>query len=154
MLVCAGMDILERKKIFARALFRDPGNLFNAAMEAWEGDAGQACNHTLLWKNDPDVLAEIKLLNSRPLEEVIASKNQTALLAWDLANDEMAPVKERVLALRLYSEINNFLPKNDNKANASINLQTNKVMVVKDHGSDQNWETKAALQQAKLIGEA
>ena len=153
MLTCASMDILERKKIFARALFKDPGNLFNAAMEAWGGDTGQACQCTLAWKNDPDVLAEIRELNSKPMEETIASKIETCRLAWEMANDPDCPHKDRVAALRLYSEINEFITK-QTKASAQVNVQTNKVMVVKDHGSDEDWERKVANQQARLIGEA
>ena len=155
MLTCAGMDILERKKIFAKALFLEPNNLFQAAMEAWGGDAGEACRHTLLWKNDPEVVKFLSELRTKsdPVD-TIADKVETSLLAWRLANDEDVKPYERISALRLYAEINEFISKKESKANAQVNVQTNKVMLVKDHGNDEDWEQKVALQQAKLIGEA
>ena len=144
------MDELRRKKIFAERLHQEPGNPFVAALEAWDGDTGQACKYALLWKNDKEVLQIISDLNEC-VEDDIPSKTDAILLAWNIANSPMYRGNVRVDALRLCAEILAYMP--DKAQKTSVKVDANKVMIVKDHGELEDWEKKALEQQKALIDE-
>lgn len=50
---------------------------------------------------------------------------------------------------KLYAEVRGFISKADTNVNVQVN--NNKVMIVKDLGSNDDWERRAAEQQRKLI---
>jgi len=157
------MDLGAMKLQFARSLFECPGNAFAAANKVFPDNISLACKYAFEWIDDPEVLQEIdNIKNNKPNIEVNftvkpddpseLTKEDAIRLAWEIANDSNEMGKDRVAALKLFAEINNFLPdKTINKNIKSEVTTTNKVMIVKDHGSDEDWENKLLNLQKDMI---
>ena len=147
------MDVLALKKQFAAALYAEPGNPFKAALSVFPNDTGSACQYAFEWNNDPEVLEEIqKLKETVDDSEVLPNKIETANAAWSLANNEYLKGADRVNALRLFAEIAGHMPEKMVNKNIKITDETpNKVMLVKDHGENEEWEQQLLNQQARLV---
>ena len=70
-----------------------------------------------------------------------------------LARAKQFTLNERLNAYKLYSEMSGYTGRNSAAA-PSVSVFANKVMYVRDQGSDDSWEQRAAAQQAKLVQEA
>lgn len=146
------MDLTKLKKLFAAALVREPGNPFKAAMSVFPDDVGSALLYAPQWNIDSEVIAEMnKIEEESELIDIIPTKKEAALLAWTLANNDWLKGKERVDALRLFSEIAGHMPDKTVNKNIKNDNAVNRVMIVKDHGEDDEWELKLATQQKGLI---
>lgn len=143
----------QTKAAFAAALLKHPQDLegrFAAAL-AVTADTGKALLMANKWINDPVVIAEQqRLVNSANEGELdfIGTKAEfarevleAARTAWD------GDVKHKFY--KLYAETRGFISKAD--TNVQVNLTQNKVMVVRDMGTDADWEAKAQRQQRALI---
>ena len=150
------MDVSTLKKQFSMALFSVPGNAFKAACVVFPDDISMACRYAVEWNNDPEVISEIERLkfeSSKTKEEVdlsIPSKEDALRLAWEIADSNYEQGKDRVAALKLFAEIAGHMP--DKTVNKNVNMSgtVNKVMIIKDHGTDEEWEEKALTQQRIL----
>jgi hypothetical protein len=152
-------DETELKRRFALELMRTPSEPFNAARRVFPGDITEAIFKAQSWPVDPDVQAFIKELTSRQPDDggILPTKDHLARMLWDLATDTTKKVdtRDRLTAFKLYGELRGFIDKSGAGTNVNItNAISNKVLVVKDFGSDDDWEKKAKAQQAKLISEA
>lgn len=144
----------EDKKAFAKAWLQ-LDNPFQAALSLFPDSAGIALQLAHLWINDPEVKIEKeRLLNDGGAEAktVLPSKEKQALAVWALANDEKRPTEERLKAHRLYAELRSFIEKP--AAAGGTNILNQGVMIIKDHGSDEEWERRASEQQQQLISPA
>lgn len=145
-------EFQELKIAFARLLFLDPGNPFECGRKIFPDHTGFACMAAVEWKNDPAVIEEMeRLALETPVENLIATKQEAMKNAWNMANDSSINPKERVAYLRLFAEMAEYMPEKSSVKNVQKNEVINRVMVVKDHGSDEDWEAKVAEQQRKLI---
>lgn len=143
-----------RKKLFAYELLINPEESFKAALVVFGDDTAKALQVSSAWPNDPEVKQYIEELKEELGEEYfLPSKADSAMIAYNIANDQKVPAEDRLKALRLYADIRGFIEKQGTTVNNNI-LTSNKVMVVKDHGSDDEWENKIAQQQAQLIESA
>lgn len=146
------MEFSELKINFAKLLFLDPGNPFACGQKLFPGDVGHACMAAVEWKSDPIVVSEMERLAAEtPPESLIATKIETMQRAWRIANDDGVNPKEQVASLRLYAEMAEFMPEKTMTKNINKNEVVNRVMIVKDHGEDENWESKVEEQQRKLV---
>ena len=156
------MDVDALKKQFSLALFKEPGNPFKAACEVFPDDFSKACSIAIEWPNNPEIISMVNHLNNveKELNEsiednevlpIIADKNEALELAWMMASSNNMLGKDRVAALKLFAEMSNYMP--DKTINKNINVseaKVNKVMVIKDMGSIEDWEAKAVIQQRVL----
>jgi len=146
------MTELDCKKQFAALLLSDMANPFKAALAVFENDSANACKYALLWKDDPEVLAEIELLKAtKSISDIVANKIEVAKCTWALANNDWTPPKSRVDALRLLAEMAGYMPDKTINKNVTADVKVNKVMLVKDHGENEDWEEKIRAQQKGLI---
>lgn len=147
-------ELKEMKRRFAAEILRKPGNAFEAALSCGL-DTGAALRASVEWLNDEEVLAFKQQLledNERGELAFLPSKAEAARLAWDLAN--AGPfIEDRLKALKLYSDILGYIEK-PSAVNVNNNVTNNRVMVVKDHGSNENWEENMRRQQAELTKES
>lgn len=143
----------QLKAAFAAALLKNPQDLegrFKAALSV-TADTGQALLMANKWVTDPFVVAEQKRLVEMSEDgglDFIGTKADfarevldTARGAWDL------DAKHKFY--KLYAEARGFIVKADTNVNVQVN--NNKVMIVKDLGTDAQWEEKARQQQQRLI---
>jgi len=102
------------------------------------------------WPNDPIVIAETqRILRSDTLKDDVPSKAQMTMRAWAMANDDTIDSKNAIAALRLAAELEGHIGGSGVNVTVPVNLGNN-VMVVKDHGTDDQWEAMLAAQQDAL----
>lgn len=143
------MTELEEKEKFANAFLemKDP---FKAALFVFEGMPTQkALKAATEWPNDPEVKGFIKAIKDKEESiDTLATKKDLAQDIWDRMQNCRFPDDYSKLA-KLYAEVRGFIEKPDNKPVVTINQ--NRVMVVKDLGSPDDWQKKAEQQQRDLL---
>lgn len=148
-------DEQKLKQQFARELLKTPTEGFKIASRMFDGDAGRALVVSNRWPHDPEVLGFM----AAAIEDMgdmhfLPTKAETARAAWELSQDLKLPIDERLKALRLFSDIRGFIERQGGITVNQNNITQNKVMLVKDHGSNAEWEHAAASQQSRLIESA
>lgn len=144
-------DETELKRRFAVELLKQPNEPFQAAVAVFGDDTGRALQASHRWPQDAVVIAAMQ----QAIEELgdmhfLPTKAQLAREAYNIGTDPKVHVDDRLKAMRLYADIRGYIDKQG--ANVVVNnLTQNKVMLVRDHGSNEDWETAAAEQQRKLI---
>lgn len=145
------MEVTKSKAAYAAFLLqeRDP---FKAACMLCPDNTGDALWYATNWANDAEVLAELNKLRSDGKNiQSIASKHDLARFYWDMANDTRIEAKDRIAAAEKYGAVSGI---HDPKANNTTNINIDnapRVMVVKDHGSDDAWQAKIERQQRELV---
>jgi hypothetical protein len=145
------MDQVQLKYDYAANLLRynDP---FKAAF-ATTPDAGLALQIGRDWPRDPVVTTEMeKLLAGGDAKNFLPTKEAQAKNIYALAENEKVGVEDRLKAHRLYAEVMGFIEKPN--AGNTTNILNQGVMIVKDHGSDEQWQENARAQQRKLTANA
>lgn len=147
-------DELDLKTRFASELLKTPDNPYRAASVIFPDDKSKALSAARLWPNDIVVQkATTKLLDELGEMNFLPSKADAARIAMGIAQDEKQEVDDRLKALRLYSDIRGFIDKQGTVINNNV-LTSNKVMLVRDTGSNEDWEQKTIEQQARLLEDA
>lgn len=137
------------KDAFAAALLRSPDDPFAAALQVFGNDTRTAMFVAQEWVRDLYVLQkQAELLEAFGEDEFLPSKATLARDLFALARSTK-DTKDKVAAYKLFAEVRGMIEKQTAIANVTVN--NNRVMVVKDHGSDDDWERVARSQQAKLI---
>lgn len=145
---------LEQKKRFAVELLKDPNDPFKAALQVFGQDTGMALRASSTWPKDTVVLDYMQeAIGELGDLHFLPSKADLAREAWTLATSPTVPVDDRLKAMRLYGDVRGFIEKQGTVINNNV-LTNNKVMLVKDHGSTDNWEERLIEQQAKLVEDA
>lgn len=146
----------EMKRAFAQEYLKNQTteHAFAVACSLFADDTGMALKASTRWPNDP----EVKKYMTEAVEELgdlhfLPTKAELAREAYKMATDPKVPTDERLKAMRLYGDIRGFIDKQGININNTV-LTTNKVMLVKDHGDDTQWEAKLAAQQSQLIEQA
>jgi len=146
------MDTEEHKERFATVWATMPDDAFKAALTVY-GDAGQALAAVRRLESDPEVIAMRDAKRDEAKEELAASVYDLALetAAQDLrALPTGHPEKTKIIAAILGHAAK--VPQVN--INNTTNVDNRKVMVVNDHGSDDDWSAKLLAQQAKLVQDA
>lgn len=147
------MDQETLKRDFAANLLRYPDDSFKAAF-ATTPEPGMALQMGRDWPNDAFVKAEMnRLLSSGDgAKSFLPTKELQARDIYAIANNARTADEDRLKAHRLYAEIMGFIEK-PTQGNTT-NILNQGVMIVKDQGSDDEWQEKATKQQRTLIGHA
>lgn len=146
-------ELLARKEQFAELSLRE-SDPFKVALVIYPNDTGRALRIANEWPNDPQVKAiRQSFVEAEEDGETafLPSKADACRLAWNIARDAEKFTEDRLKALRLYGEMRGFIEK---PAAVQVNNQTNvamRVLVVKDYGTNDDWETALRQQQKKLI---
>ena len=148
-------EILAKKERFAELMLRE-NEPFKVALILYPDDTGRALEVAHTWPRDAQVIELQKSLTSAEDEiTFLPTKSDAARLAWNMARDEARFTEDRLKALKLYAEIRGFIEKP--QVSVQNNVQNNSiqhhVMVVRDHGSDEEWSEKLRNQQKRLKAE-
>lgn len=152
--------IRELKTAFAEALLRAPSQPVLAGRIAFPNDpqsAFRACNE---WPFDAEVIAiQAELVKRHGAAHFLPSREDIANLvlaeaqATNFSGGKALAAEDRLKAYKLYCEIRGFIEKPGVQIdNRSVTF--NRVMVVKDHGSNDEWGAKVASQQERLLEHA
>lgn len=144
----------DLKKRFAVELLKQPTEPFKAAVAIFGDDTGKALLVSHRWPQDPVVIAHMQTaIDELGDMHFLPTKAELARAAFQIGLDPKVHVDDRLKAMRLYADIRGFIDKQG--ANVVVNnLTQNKVMLVRDHGSNEAWEQAAAEQQRQLIEDA
>lgn len=148
------VDEEQRLKLaFANALLKHPQDLegrFAAALSV-TSDTGKALVMANKWLDDPFVVAEQTRLLKGADEGDLNFIGTKADFARELLTEARAQWdgETKIKFFKLYAEVRGFIAKPDTNVNVQVN--NNRVMVVKDMGTDDDWERKAQQQQRNLI---
>lgn len=143
------MDAHQLKIAYAASLLRNDGDPYKAAFAIID-NAGHALQIGKNWPSDPVVLAEQKrILTSTDVKAFLPSKEQQSRDIYTMATNEKLEVEDRLKAHRLYAEIMGHIEKPVPGGN--VNILTQGVMIVRDAGTDDEWQEKATHQQQTLV---
>jgi hypothetical protein len=148
-------ELDAKKREFAKHLIRRPNEPFKAAAYIYP-DQANIGNRLIVahdWPNDPIVIMEMDRLLMDDTVSIMPTKNQIAFEVYSVgmkSSDDEVKIK----ALKLYCDINGHTSTN-NTINIQNNNKTvgtqNSVMLIKDHGTNENWEDRLLEQQHKLL---
>jgi len=142
------MDYSEYKKQFALALLKMPDEPFKAALQVFPDDTAFALRVCNEWVNDPEVLAHKEDICDDDGElAFLPNKAVLCRAIWQRMKNTRDPDAYCKLA-KLYADVRAFIPKQEQSVNVQVNH--NKVMIIKDHGTDGDWEHKLIQQQTAL----
>jgi len=144
-------DAEAKKAKFAALLMNTPNEPFVAAMGVEPDNNGIALWIATHWIGDDEVLAHQKRLRESG-EDLNNLPNKAAQLAeiWKLTQHGL--YEDRIKAHKLYADIKGHIEKP--QPAVSVNVNNNRVMVIRDQGSDDDWEKKVAKQQSDLLSAA
>lgn len=143
----------QLKAAFAAALFKHPATMegrFAAALSV-TSDTGKALIMANRWLDDP-VVVEYQQRLTKGADDgdlnFIGTKADFAREILEQARTQWDG-ETKLKFYKLYAETRGFIVKEGTNVNVQVN--NNRVMVVKDLGSDDDWERKAQQQQRALI---
>jgi len=140
----------ECKTAFAVELLKNPADAFKAALQVFPDDTGLALRAAHTWPKDPFVLAEQERITSEEGEGAfLPGKAELCRKIWERLQKDYVVTEDFVKIAKLYAEVRGFIEKPN--TNIVTNVVTNKVMVVKDLGTNDEWEMKAERQQRELL---
>ena len=138
----------ERKTLFAELLLKTPDNPFKAAMGVCR-EAGEALLISQNWPDDEFVISEQKrLLVEFGDDHFLPTKEELARTVFEAAKEARFE-ENKVKFLKLYADIRGFIAKPE--TNVTVQNTNNRVMIVKENGSDDDWANKLLKQQRSLI---
>lgn len=143
------------KTRFAEELLRNPDQPFLAAQAVFGTDTGKALYISSNWLNDPFVEDEkIRLVKAKGQRAFLPTKEDYAREVWRLAMAERTPIEDKRYLLSLYGDVMGYKQRAE-QPGIAVNVNNhNRVMIVKDHGSDADWELQAQRQQHRLANES
>lgn len=130
-------------------LCNDP---FKAALVIIPNDTGKALRISTEWPQDEYVLElRAEIVASEGADAFLPSKDELAQQVY-LDTLTARVFEDKLKGYRLYAEIRGFIEKPSTTINNNNNtlVDNRRVMIVKDHGSNADWERKLASNQKAL----
>jgi hypothetical protein len=141
---------LALKPKFAAALLENPTNPFIAGQAVFPGDTARALFVSTHWLNDPEVAKEKARLRSKGADlDVLPGKADLLRSIWERMTARGCLDEDFVKLAKLYAEVKSLIEKPNTAVN--VNVNNNRVMVIRDQGTDAEWESKVAKQQEQLM---
>lgn len=142
----------ELKRAFAEAWLHCPHDP-HAAAQSVCSNTSISYRMAMEWVLDPFVRqCQEELVKVNGEDHYLPNRTILIRRIMDIGDDKENGAKERLAAYKLVAELRDFMPKQEQNTNIQINQ--NRVMIVKDHGTDDEWREKMAAQQAKLVEDA
>jgi hypothetical protein len=144
------LTLEQRKRLFAEQYMATPQEIYKAGTAAWPDKPSEGLRVALEWVNDPEVIKYCNELRTAGISPNVPPKEQVVKELLDIGRDVRAEAADRIKAFELASKIMGYIvPAQTNIKHTTVT--DNRVMVVRDHGSPDEWEAKAQLQQKRLI---
>ncbi len=142
---------LETKQAYALALL-DKDDTYQAALVVTGGDISKALIMSRELAEDPEVQALKFQAQEADDAYGIPSKHDVVREVWARAQ-KCAVAEDAFKGFKLVADLMGYIEKKDTTINNNTLVDNRKVMVVTDHGSDNQWETKLLAQQAALTND-
>jgi hypothetical protein len=151
------MTVAEQKKQFAIELLRFPGEGLRAATTVF-GELHPIQGRMQiaeLWSRDPEILQLCAdLIDEHGEEYFLPTKADVARLIYKKANGANVDSENYAKLMRLFCEVRGFIQKAGTGDGPTTNNTQVNVLVVKDKGTDEQWQGTLVEQQRKLIANA
>ena len=146
------------KKRYAAETLRRPQERYRVACDMMgrrtQYDNDVACYASNCWENDLTVIIERKrLLNEYGEMAELPTKETVMKEVLELGRGTLNTVSDRLKAYVVYNEMMGYTGRGSN-VSPSTTIFASKVMVVRDKGTDAEWEARLKIQQTKLIQDA
>lgn len=143
----------DEKQLYALALLRHPDDTYKAALEVVGGDLARALVMSREWPQDPEVIEYKTLaLADKGEEAFLPSKADVVRAIWGKA-EKCSDPDVAFKGYKLVADIMGYVEKPGTTINNNTLVDQRKVMVVTDHGTDEEWEAKLLAQQAALTND-
>lgn len=150
-------ELIKKKHFAAELLLVDISNrndVFAAALKVYPNDYGAALRICDEWLEDPEVVAaRIELIaGGVAFDDRDKLRKELIDVLMTIVRDKGKFTEDRIKAAKEVAAISGIAQENKTTINNNVqnNITTNKVMVVKDHGNDDEWERKLMKQQEEL----
>jgi len=138
-------SIHDLKVQFAKLLIKYPDDPFKCAKLLFEPNLTLCLKVARQWPRDSEVVKfKNKILVGGKYDMLLPSKSEIASEVHSIAKND-AHTEHRLRGYELFCKMMGFVEKDGVTVN-----NVNNVMVVKDHGNDDEWEMKLLDQQKKL----
>lgn len=147
-------DLAQYKKDFAYHFLRDPQNAFKAALKVFPTDRQTALRAAAEWPNDNEVIVlQNEFLEQHGEEAFLPTRVDFLAELWKNFKSDKVEMADKIKIADIYAKARGFYPeKVQVQTNETVNI-TNKVMVVRASGSDEEWERRLQQQQNALLHE-
>ena len=140
----------DQKREFALRYLEYRRDANKAAARVFPYDIAARCAATLDLPFDPLVNEEIdELLAKFGYEHFLPGKHELASRILDVA-DAATDADDKTKALKLYADVMGFVEKPGTVVNNNLTNTVNRVMVLRDHGTADEWEARLVEQQKRL----
>lgn len=141
----------NEKQLFAVAMLKPGADPYAVALEVFGGDIPKALIASRQWPSDPEVLEYREIaLEDNGAEAYLPSKAEVVTEIWTKAKATLN-ADTAFKGFKLVADIMGYVDKPGTTVNNNTLVDNRKVMVVKDHGTDDEWEAKLQQQQADLV---
>lgn len=145
------MTEIEAKEKFSRLLLKEPSDPFAVALKVFPDDTKRALWVANNWPSDPEVLSlQEKATEDEGELAFLPTKGQLCRDVWEKMQDKFTDPDTYVKLGKLYAEVRGFIEKPQMAVTTNVQNVTNKVMIVRESGSDAEWERKLLEQQTRL----
>lgn len=140
----------QQKEAFALKMLRPDADPYKIAFAMFPSNNNRAIWVAAHWPNDPEVLSIQQNIRDSDStgESFLPTEIDFKMAIWERMKRSFDDSDFAKLA-KLYAESNGFI-----KKEASVNVTNNvvpKVIVIRDHGNLDEWESTAKKQQQELI---
>jgi len=139
------------KTAFAAELLKYPNDPFKAGLAVFGVDTGKALRAAHEWHKDPFVIEECARLKEEGFEQFDKESLRDKLIMnlLTIVEGERSIADDRIKAAKVIGELKGLIEKPQTNINTNV-ITANRVMVVKDHGSADDWEKRLRKQQEGL----
>lgn len=141
------------KNEYAKQLLKS-GDPFKAALVIFPDNVSRALRVANEWATCSVVRSKMDELISSASDECdfLPTKADLSRIVWDKLNHESTSNDDFTKMAKLYAEVRGFIEKpQTNIQQNNISQTNNNIMVIKDKGTNDEWETKLRRQQEKLV---
>jgi hypothetical protein len=143
-------DDTNDKQLYAHALLKHPDDPYKAALMVVGGDLARGLVMSREWPQDPEVIEyRAMALADKGEDAFLPSKADVVRAIWDKAEKCRDP-DVAFKGYKMVADIMGYVEKPGTTINNNTLVDQRKVMVVTDHGTDEEWEAKLLKQQAAL----
>lgn len=140
----------QQKEAFALKMLRPDADPYKIAFAMFPSNNNRAIWVAAHWPNDPEVLSIQQNIRDSDStgESFLPTEIDFKMAIWERMKRSFDDSDFAKLA-KLYAESNGFI-----KKEASVNVTNNvipKVIVIRDHGNLDEWESAAKKQQQELV---
>jgi hypothetical protein len=150
------MTETQQKIQFAAELLRFPNESLRAAEAVLgkESDVTKRLKMSAEWPNDPEVMeAQVALLEKYGPDYFLPTKIDLARAIYKRMEHATVTHEDYVRFAKLYAEVRGFIDKGAVGGGGVTNIQQN-VLIVRNTGTDEEWEKATQEQQKQLVLDA